>query len=47
VEAAAAGGKRRAVRGWQRIHTVLELKQQLLAWQVRVNLHAHGAAVLS
>ena len=28
------GGKRRAVRGWQQIHAVLEVKQQLLSWQV-------------
>jgi hypothetical protein len=34
VEATAAGGKRRAVRGWLQIHAVLELKQQLLSWQV-------------
>ena len=31
---AAAGGKPRAVRGWEQIHAVLRLKQRLLAWRV-------------
>lgn len=45
VEAAAPGGRRRAVRGAAAIHAVLERKQQLLAWRVLGQLFAAGARV--